>query len=546
MPPIFLPRRPRLFDDYGLDVGSPRTPPFVDVPVNRAFPDSDMAYRYGRDDADRPSPLPPAQGRSPQRPPLVLAPTPDPEDAAPIQPEPTPYPIRPTATRPMTMGIPTTPDIPTPAQPTPRVPPIQLPDADARRPSPDSGASSYDAMGDFDRAAPDFARPQRATAPPLADYRGNAINDPAGFQRDQFVRRGGTTDAAGNFKAKRSGKDIALSALWGLLQGAGEGRGLAGGIGGALMGGLGATINPTWGREYRFNVEQAPRLQADQQRQQETEQRERQRVADDLRLQQLQRQAQIDAITLADLPQERKLKLARIEAEIADIKARAAERGRPPLTDWEADAEGNARYRDGRLVIDPATNKPIRVPPRQQTQRGRYVDSDNNYRDANTNEIIRDASGVPIKAPPRFRDTEDPLAREERVEERQINRESRAEERAVATAADRELNEVAKLKAQAVAAQETAARMPTGTDWQRAEQQEAQVKAQAALAAYNNAVQTAAERYPDHLEALPGQGGWGYLQRRQRPQRPARTSSTSGVAPGAGTANLSELEKLWK
>jgi hypothetical protein len=117
------------------------------------------------------------------------------------------------------------------------------------------------------------------------DYRGRQIRDTEDFERNQFVRRGATTDASGAVKVPRSWKTSLANAGIGALRGIATTGSLGGAVGGALAGGVGATISPMAGRENLFSAFQAPGIRESIAKRREQEEQERQAAAEALKTQ---------------------------------------------------------------------------------------------------------------------------------------------------------------------------------------------------------------------------------------------------------------------
>ncbi len=461
---------------------------------------SDLMYRYGRDDVDT-SAVPLAND-------TPVAPTPN----RPSEPIALPYGAPPlTGTRAAT-----------------------LPDATATQPAPNLGWGGLDtAIAAADAARPAVARSQQARqaefAAPMRDYRRNQIGSELDFARDQYVREGGTTDEQGNFRAKRSWKNILQNALIGAARGGATGGGLGGMAGGATVGLLGSLISPMRGREQAFDAFHAPAIAQGMAQRQQQELLQRQQDA-------LLRKAQMD-----------QLEREKLEAEIA-VRRRPERMTVAP----------------GSTVIDPATGKAVFTAPDRpqrpatQSSRAHYVDRDGYYRNAVTNEIVVDpATKQPIKAPQR--DVDDPMAREERAEQRAVARENRAEDRALSRedrAAQRDAGKAAAAAAQKAGENVTEAYNRANADWEYAkglpdsdtEKAAYIAKARSSQAAYNAAARRLREQFPDFYKVTEGKGEKGdvWMHVESAPtQRPSRRSGGT-AQPQSPTANLSDLERLWK
>jgi hypothetical protein len=117
------------------------------------------------------------------------------------------------------------------------------------------------------------------------DYRGRQIRDTEDFERNQFIRRGATTDTNGAVKVPRSWKNSLGNAALGALRGITTTGSLGGALGGALAGGVGATISPLRGKEAIFEAFQAPGIRAGIEKRQAEDELRRKQALDDLKRQ---------------------------------------------------------------------------------------------------------------------------------------------------------------------------------------------------------------------------------------------------------------------
>lgn len=249
------------------------------------------------------------------------------------------------------------------------------------------------------------------------DYRGRPVRDEIDLERDLMVRRGGTTDETGKFRAKRSGWDMLKNASIGFLQAAAANPNnpLAAGIGGAAAGGILTAASPTLGRELLFSATQQPALEAAQARQREEEMRARVGRMEDAKLRGLEADTEMTEVRAKSFPDqiasEKLVREKQLEAaEAARLRATRDPRSRNVIID----AGGFYRDRDtGEVMRDPATGQPIKAPtaPTRADRPESLADleADRTAEEGSVEEIARDSTEarkdeIFASLPPKFRE----------------------------------------------------------------------------------------------------------------------------------------------
>lgn len=222
--------------------------------------------------------------------------------------------------------------------------------------------------------APEMARPDSIAPPMDSDRRdvpipqtpggvgGPRPYDPVTAAQYDYVMQG-TRDKEGNIgnKVRRSGKDIALATLGGLMRG---------GVLGAGVGGIGAAISPELGREFNFETFQEPRMQRQMQRAQQRDAIQRQEAIDDLNRRRIETGISADEARIATersragLPMEVSPGASMIDPRTGQILATAPNRpaGSPS-------AASPRRYAIGGNLVDEAGNVLFTAPPKPERDR---------------------------------------------------------------------------------------------------------------------------------------------------------------------------------
>jgi hypothetical protein len=362
---------------------------------------------------------------------------------------------------------------PQPATAAPALPDIRPP----ARPRPVSRITeAYDTHAPLSRIG---AEPE----PKLRDYRGRQIEDSVDFARDQYVRRGGTTDEAGNFTPQKPGLmrrigDAALNTFLALGQAhKADPNGGLGNLGAAIAAGVISGRDPVRARELRFNTLERPQVEAEENRQAQRQARFLGAMKNRLDLE--KQQAEIDK--------------SRADTErIRDLIRNPRQTRQPQLKLGRDRRTKDLRYFDPLDPAQAAQYEPYEFaqqrPRTPQLRLGRRI---------STGEID-------------YYDASDP-------DEAGVYEPYRMPSPSTEKAARPPLGQLSTDRTKLDDAKQTAQRL-----WQKwgetpegPEKEKARQRAGVALDAYNRAVDRFGELYGEWYETGPGEGGWGYVKKRQ-------------------------------
>lgn len=186
--------------------------------------------------------------------------------------------------------------------------------------------------------------------------------DPVTAAQYDYVMQG-TRDRQGNLggKVRRSGKDIALAALGGLMRG---------GVLGAATGGIGATISPEFGREFNFETFHEPRMQREMARAQQQDAMRRQAAIDDLNRRRMETGISADEARIATerarigMPMEVSPGASVVDPQTGRILATAPNRPAGAIS-----PASPRRYAIGGNLVDEAGNVLFTAPPKPEKER---------------------------------------------------------------------------------------------------------------------------------------------------------------------------------
>jgi hypothetical protein len=308
-------------------------------------------------------------------------------------------------------------------------------------------------------------------------------------------RYGYQTEYMKDGKIPRRPQDILANALHGAAQGFQGGGGWEGALGGAGAGAIGSAVSPIHARDFRFNKEQMPRLQAQQQEKQQIE---------DRRLGQ-------------------RGKLAGIEHTEAQTR-RINEPTPPP---GYADA-GWGTY--NRSTGKPEYIRPGGVSPTAAPRRYRVGD-----------DLVDETGKVVYKGRPRPSAEQRPVTVSpgstviDPKTGREIYKAAPKETPMPKEARDAQ-SYVSQMKQDAISAWNLAKR-----ETDPVKRAELEQDARDAQEEFNNATINLADDYPDFFESGEGEGGWNYAK--PKGSTPTIKRGSGGDKAG-GTAKLSDLKKL--
>lgn len=148
-----------------------------------------------------------------------------------------------------------------------RMPVLQRPDTPPMEPLRGS-AETVGMLPDGQVGAPNVSLPSAIAERPVASVRPPDFLRGRGATMDDtpmnHARYGYQTEYMQDGRIPRRWQDIAMNALHGAAQGFQQTGDLAGALGGGIAGSAGSAISPLHGRDFRFQMEQMPRLSASQ------------------------------------------------------------------------------------------------------------------------------------------------------------------------------------------------------------------------------------------------------------------------------------------
>lgn len=399
---------------------------------------------------------------------------------------------------------------PMPGGPTP----VSLPEISTPTMSPIPTPAAPPAILAPERKAPELSR-VGIPIPALPGETGPKQYNPIEARRYDASMQRAKRDEHGNLTGgfKRSPKDILLNALYGFGQGAQQG-GLFGGLGGAAAGAIGTAVNPAAGAGYRFDIEQLPRMQAEEARTQAAIKQARDQQAADLKLEEVRQQ------------------IAKSQADVAN-QAGVLELDREK---FKREGQKPTAYKPGDKVFRPGEDKPyIDIP--LAPQRPVILPPGGAGFDPVTGAKTMEQAALPERLIPLAPDTSLASPTTGEIKTTAPGRETPVR---ISPAAAQAAEEAVIDKQTAEKAWATAKGLPEGE-----EKQKAIAAAQSAQEAYNSRVKSLGDVYGDSFETGMGEGGWAYIKSKGQQPRQARgggAPATGGGATGP-TRKLSDLTK---